>query len=490
MNRSNHEKNGEHLPFSSPSHEFGTDGEGEVSSSAELEDEGKLTERERSLKVINQAPIPLNISWFGRKQSKGFSELKERNDVLLFFLKEYFFKKNILGENAELIDPRLIINSIMISELKENIKTIRLSFSLNEKIKERKLWPISFKMKVLRKYKNESNYEEFITQWVNFKEDFLREIKPPFFFKDTNFTISLDKELKKDKNIQYVIFLDSVIFTKDEELYTWNIENILSSLKTCFLNVGEKKIIFKYEEKNSCKESINTEFKKVVWDENGKTVLSVENVNNGFINDPVSQKLKDNKFDSRGFYLDLSQNKSFNFLISFSYKDLFEFLDYKKGRSLVLDNLNESKVNFEKLSKVQFSLKKFKRTPHITTSYPKFRVFEHRCISCRDEPYFFYKSGQRWEFEGYEDLFLKELVFSKWFRISNKRVMSGVKIFENNSTLYGLKKNLKTESYKIGDFVDYPKHLIYDRGYKPYKEESFVKDDFTRLYLEEFVVNW
>ena len=152
----------------------------------------------------------------------------------------------------------------------------------------------------------------------------------------------------------------------------------------------------------------------MVWDENGKTVLSVENVNNGFINDPVSQKLKDNKFDSQGFYLDLSQNKSFNFLVSFSYKDLFEFLDYKKGRSLVLDNLNESKVNFEKLSKVQFSLKKFKRTPHITTSYPNFlEVFEHRCISCRDEPYFFYKSGQRWEFEGYEDLFLKELVFSK-----------------------------------------------------------------------------
>ena len=73
------------------------------------------------------------------------------------------------------------------------------------------------------------------------KEDFLREIKPPFFFKDTNFTILLDKELKKDKNIQYVIFLDSVIFTKDEEkLYTWNIENILSSYQSLFLNVGEK----------------------------------------------------------------------------------------------------------------------------------------------------------------------------------------------------------------------------------------------------------
>ena len=108
-----------------------------------------------------------------------------------------------------------------------------------------------------------------------------------------NFTISLDKELKKEINIQYIIYLDSVIFSNGEELFTWNIDSSLSGIKTCFLNIGETKKIYGNIEKNNCKERISKEFKKVVWGESGTVkFLSLENFNNGFINDPVSQKMK------------------------------------------------------------------------------------------------------------------------------------------------------------------------------------------------------
>lgn len=464
-------------------------GEGEVINNVENFSEGEdnnleVEEQERSTALL--FPVSIDL-----KKDKGEEELVGLKGlhVIDYFLKEKYLTSRILNQDYKLPKLKLLEKSFLITEIRKSLHKFNLKLELDSSwLKSNKDVELeSIRLKIYRKIKKSGELIPYSLEYIDFKEDYLRRIKEPFYFKDQNFSVKLNTPLIAGDNNQFLITVDEAIIVANNVNRKISLKRVLEGSRlNCFLRF--KKTLKMSSGNNECSKFFEKNTSKLVLSEDGFDVLSLSDRNNGFLISPPSKKFSSNVLTTFGFFYDFTK-KNEMFLTSFSYRELLKIIGFKRSKFLRLSELQNNFLEIERFTNLRVRIKSFHKGPTFQRKIRHLTIREGGAI--RDTNYYQISSEQVL-FDSYKRKIVKHKKRnSRSFKIDGVKLFSKDYFFEDRGgVVKNSSKPLRQKAYKLGD--QHPKvygRIITSDYQKPFKKD-LINDTYEEVVLTFFEPDW
>ena len=344
--------------------------------------------------------------------------------------------------------------------------------------------PLSYSF-FFRKSRNFPDLVPFGHRYINFREDYHRRIINPLYFRDQNFSVDLAVPLLPGKDNQYLLTVDQIFLTNGEIEKKIMLKDILKSEKNCFLSF--KKIVSLTSSVVNCRKIFENKLKKLVFSEYGDQILSINDKNNGFILSPPTFKFEQNSMSTFGIHYSFDGDND-QYITSFTYKDIFNLLNFREKRKLTLSELKDNNISIDRFTRIDIQIQTFLRSPNfrkkerfITVRQGGYRDVDYLQVPSRLIEFHSYKNTKTNQGNG----------LSRSFLINNKKISSKSYLLDSKgAVLKNSAYRLKSKNYKIGDHHRAINGRVLSSDYQRQSVQKYLNDSYEEAFLTFLEPDW